>query len=500
MLEKLAEHLEPLQTYEELRKADLLTIKGGTPEELLMDRASSFIALKVVELIEKCRPLIPEILIACGKGNNGGDGFASAVKLNELGIKTTIWAPHGLPQKGAAKFFADLSLSRGIKILKTPAEKDYFVVIDAIYGAGFKGPPKEPAVLESLRKIRSRFTIAVDVPSGVEADTGRDWGARGADFSITFSFKKPGHIVPPGAIKSGEVIKGEIFLSRKESRSAFFEVKESIKELIKELYDFPWNSHKYKRGHLAIVAGHTGFEGAAVLSALGAAHSPAGLITVFTSSPDSVRAHLPEGISRTYDPRNIESIVDYAKSRKVKALVLGPGLGTSAEKACKILKETDLPAVLDADCLKTEWSKGVLTHRRAENLIFTPHKGEAAQLYNQILDEFEEALEDENSLMELVLKLTSTRKNLKGIHVLKGPATIIYDANEGKAFIVPFGEASLARGGSGDVLSGLIGGFLASGLKPKEAAIMGVSLHALASKHFKVPLSSIFYAIEKIVN
>ncbi len=483
----LKNHIEPLQTYEELKSTDRRTIEEGTPEHLLMDRAASLVALKVLEILDSTEP--PKtVLVVAGRGNNGGDGFATAARLSDVGIDVEIWAPYGVPREGAAGFFHNLCTKKKIKVFKQKPRKKYSVLVDALFGAGFKGPPRDKKTLGELSQIESRFTVAVDLPSGVEANTGRDWGARKADYCITFSFKKVSHVFPPASLKCGEVLVGEIFLKRETEKTLFYEVKESIIEAINKAFEFPWNSHKYTRGHLAIISGYKGFEGAGVLSALGAAHTPAGLITTFSASPEIIKNHLPEGISRKLAKENLDEIKNYIENRKVKAIVAGPGLGELAGNVCELIKNINIPSVLDADCLKTACASKMLTSPEGEDKVFTPHRGEAKHLYGR------EFL-DENSFVEFVLE----RPNLGGVHVLKGPATIIYEGKTQRAFIVPFGEPSLARGGSGDILSGIIGGFLAAGFSPLEAALLGVSLHALASKRFKVPLDSIFEALKSLI-
>ena len=456
-----------LLTVEQMYTADRLTIEGGTPGAVLMENAGVAIAGEIMRRWEK-----QPVAILCGPGNNGGDGFVIARLLKDRGWPVRLALPGDMGQlTGDALHHARLWTGQ-TESLSADILGDGPLVVDALFGAGLSRP-LDGMALEMITAINQRalVCVGVDVPSGVDGDTGEILGgAPRCQLTVTFFRAKPGHLLMPGRELAGELVVADIGIGEQVLNT--IQPKTFANDPDLWLAGFPWpktDGHKFDRGHL-IITGGLEMTGAALLAALAARRIGAGLVTI--AAPEGVGAIYRNGL-----PGNIVSTVNnsaefetlLADTRKNTVLV-GPGLGVSEATRRLVMSalETDKRVVLDADAL-TAFADDpqALLGRLNANHILTPHEGEFARLFDTGGD-----------------KPTRARKAalLSGATVLlKGPDTVIA-APDGRAVINTSGTPYLATAGSGDVLAGLIAGLTAQGMTPFDAAAAGAWVHGRAGE------------------
>ncbi|MBZ2180424.1 MAG: NAD(P)H-hydrate dehydratase [Acidobacteria bacterium] len=438
-------------TAAEMRAIDARTIAAGLPELVLMENA----AHRVVEVLEReFAPLGKQrIVIFAGKGNNGGDGLAIARLLHSrfappaLDVVLT-----GEPQHPQA---ALLRASGFTAIHATIPERARraTLVIDALLGTGLTGPAREPYAA-AIAEINTGFplarVVAVDLPSGMDADTGRAAGAVvRADFSVTFTAPKRAHLLGHGLgrvtvapIGTPEAMLAEIALLRNEPNG--------WRHL---LAPRPVEGHKGTFGHVLAIGGAAGKAGAIGMTGLAALRMGAGLVTVATSAPV-----LPAPELMTTPLAG-----DWPLAGK-DSVALGPGLGADPRVA-GLVRDCPLPLVVDADGLNA--LAGALPAACAGPRVFTPHPGEMARLLGRPVDE---RLADARALAAAT----------GAIVVLKGHRTVIATPG-GLAALNPTGTPAMATAGSGDILTGLLAALLATA-PPWEATLAAVYLHGLAGE------------------
>ncbi|MDR3165862.1 MAG: NAD(P)H-hydrate dehydratase [Synergistaceae bacterium] len=452
----------------------------GVPGEALMENAGRAAA----EIIAARYPDAESFLVLCGPGNNGGDGFAAARHLDIMGRKVKIIAVRATSEYTGEALFAAAAAERcGIKILRSrdmtdagiTALLETSIVVDALLGVGASGEPRgEVGRLIELSAGRAR-TVSLDIPSGVDADTG-ETGAVSfrAELTISFLALKPAHAIAPGALRCGETVtagigvKPSLALGAEPSLIGY-----DASDIPAMFPRHAANIHKGSRGSLLIVGGSSNFRGAPVLSALAALKAGCGLValaapeSVIASAasllPEAIFVPLPEEDGHVCFAGFEEALFPFAD--KFDALVLGPGLGLSndAQKVSRLLYGAwSRPMLIDADALKTGYEM------RREDAVATPHAGEASFILSISPTEVERH------------RLRSCRKLAEkfGVALLKGPRTLISNGTNMNAVLE--GGQELAVPGSGDVLSGTIGAFLAAGLKPIDAATLGAVVHGTA--------------------
>lgn len=428
-----------LLTTAEMAASDRAAIEAGTSVTELMEAAG----WQVARLVRQhYRPR--KTLILCGPGNNGGDGLVAARLLSRWGWPVTVAKMNEL----------SLDLLRGDPL-----------IIDALFGAGLKRP-LEGAVRNIIEEISSRGlpVVAVDLPSGVNGDTGEILGAAPlAEMTVTFVAAKPGHLLLPGRERCGRLEICEIGVTPV-SNSTW----RNVPSLWLDHLPRPKaEGHKFDRGHL-LIAGGAELTGAARLAARAGRRAGAGLATlaVPTGTAESYQQDAPGTMVRP-----LTSWPDLLADSRVTAAVIGPGLGVG--EGARRLALQSLAAgkacVLDADAL-TSFAGNPLTLWCAYGSpVLTPHDGEYARLFRHTGD-----------------RLTRARAGAKesgAILVLKGADTVVA-APDGRAAIADNAPPDLATGGAGDVLAGFIGGLLAQGMPPFEAACAGVWMHGEAAAFF----------------
>ncbi|HVL70880.1 MAG TPA: NAD(P)H-hydrate dehydratase [Beijerinckiaceae bacterium] len=452
-----------------MREADARTIAAGTPGYELMRRAGAAVARAAHRLLPQGR-----VLVLCGPGNNGGDGFVAARLLAEGGCAVTV-ALLGSRERltgDAALAAADWT---GPVLDAEQAEPEAAdLVVDALFGAGLARDLDGAArrVVERANAA-GRPVLAVDVPSGIDGDTGAVRGAAiRATETVTFGRRKPGHLLFPGRAHCGAVEVSEIGI---EAAVADLGVRTFANGPALWGAAFPRPSeegHKYGRGHALVLSGGPTRTGAARLAARAALRAGAGLVTLASPS-DALAvnaAHLTAVMLRPCDgPEDLEALLGDAR---FNALALGPALGVGA--ATRALVAVALRAgravVLDADALTSfEGRRDELAALSAEDPpVLTPHEGEFSRLLRD-----QEALEAPSKLA----RARAAAAALRAVVVLKGPDTVIA-APDGRAAINENGTPYLATAGTGDVLTGLVAGLRAQGMPAFEAACAAVWLHA----------------------
>jgi hydroxyethylthiazole kinase-like uncharacterized protein yjeF len=371
---------------------------------------------------------------------------------------------------------ADVSYADAVPAAHPMAGAD--LIVDGLLGIGGRGGLREPFASLAAEAERARqagaTVVAVDLPSGIDADTGAVEGpAVRADVTVTFGAIKPGLLIDPGAGHAGTVELVDIglgpYLETEPAASA------PQRDDIRELLPRPGaESDKYRRGVLGLLAGSDRFTGAALLSAGGAVHGGAGMVRVVTTPEAAVlvRQEWPETVVTVHpDERDWDLLGSVGR---VQAWVAGPGMGTGPDAVARLtaILRTDLPVLVDADGLTILSQHQDLLPRLAPTLI-TPHAGELARLLGT----------DPASVEARRLEHSRRAAGQLGVTVLlKGSTTVIASPDAGPVLVNPTGTPWLATAGSGDVLSGLAGALLAQGLAPAQAGLAGAYLHGLAGR------------------
>jgi NAD(P)H-hydrate epimerase len=488
-------------TAEAMRALDRHTIGVlGVPGETLMARAGRAVALGARDLDRQLHPPrgTRRFLALAGVGNNGGDAYAAARVLLSWGWQGEILEcadPDRI--RGDAALHRRRALAAGVPAAHCTGPDDLrdalrlpSVVIDGLLGTGIRGEVREPfrsligVVNESHRPV-----LAVDIPSGLHADTGTPLPeCVRADVTVTMALPKLGLVVDQGLDASGRIIVADIGIPR--------DVKEcppGMPEWIDEDEAAAWiaprrpTDHKGRFGHVLIVAGSVGFAGAAVLCARGALRAGAGLVSLFV--PDAVywpvAAQLREAMVHPgpttggkLDALAVPLLLELAE--RATALAIGPGLGASpdvSEVVTRLLQETSAPAVVDADGLNVLGSPPGALPRGRGACVLTPHPGEMRRL----LSAYDWAAGLDPALRpagwDIARRLA---RETDAVTVLKGAGTLVADPADASLSVNGSGNPGMATGGSGDVLTGMIGARLAGGDEPAQAARLAVYLHGAA--------------------
>jgi len=407
--------------------------------------------------------------VVCGNGNNGGDGFVIARFLYEHGCDVTVIIPCGEPvTENAAHYYNKLGLIE----IKNSFDVEYEIIIDAVFGIGLNRAPNEQ-LSNMFEKINNSnaVKIAVDIPSGVEADTGKVFTtAVQADFTVTFIALKPCFVLPKGSDYCGKTVVADIgVIPQGEGFS-----------VIKEPYfkKRPHNSHKGDFGTALIMCGSYGMAGAAILATRAALRSGVGIAkcvvcegiySAFTAAvPEAVCVPVKQSENGTFNEIDIRDI-----SQKTTALLFGCGVGCSEQIQSlleNIIKTSEIPIVLDADGINALCSSINLIKESKAPIIITPHPGEMARLSGKTVAEVE--ADRINTAREFAIEYGC-------IVVLKGADTIVASP-KGEIFFNTTGNPGMATGGSGDVLAGILVSLLAQGEDLLEAAKAAVYLHGAA--------------------
>ncbi|MEU8671667.1 NAD(P)H-hydrate dehydratase [Streptomyces anulatus] len=435
------------------------------PEGELMRRAAAGLATACGDLLRRNgRVYGSRVLLLVGSGDNGGDALYAGARLARrgAGVRALLLAPDRAHPGGLAAL-----LAAGGQVVDGPDGLGVLdLVVDGITGIGGRGGLREDAtgLLHTVTRDRTPV-LSVDLPSGVEADTGEVHGdAVRADATVTFGTYKPGLLIDPAAEHAGALRLVDIGLGPELPEPPDLEALQYAD--VAALLPVPGpESDKYRRGVVGVVAGSERYPGAAVLAVAGALRGGAGAVRYVGPGADAVIARYPEALVHAGPP---------SKAGRVQAWVVGPGLGDgrSAEAAVADVLAADVPVLVDADGLRLLDAETVRT--RTAPTVLTPHAGEAAALLGTAREEVEAGRLA--AVRELAARYRATV-------LLKGSTTLIAEARDTPVRVNPTGTSWLATAGSGDVLSGLTGSLLAAGLAPRDAASVGAYLHGLAARH-----------------
>jgi NAD(P)H-hydrate epimerase len=492
-------------TAEEMRGIDRETIEGyGIPGVVLMERAGLAVASKIKEVIGRKR-----VIVVSGGGNNGGDGLVVARHLHNEGWDVKVFLTSRiedlkgdalLQYKTAVKFGVDLRLIKELLTGHSSPITRHSIIVDALLGTGLsKKVTGTLAEVIRLLNISNMPTISVDIPSGISSDNGQVMGeAVNADYTVTFGLPKRGHLLHPGAMHTGRLFVENIGFPDRLLKTDKLHIelleKKDVAILIPERQRY---SHKGTYGHVLIVAGSKGKTGAALMAAKACLRSGAGLVTIGIpeSLADTFQSRVTEEMT-LFLPDKGDGILSEKASKTILAflnekadlLAIGPGIGVSieTEKLMKTLIKNSLkPILIDADGINSLKGEKEIFSRAKAPIILTPHPGEMARLLRQESGvRSQKSVAAGFSLRDEVEKdriniAVSFAKETGTYLVFKGIPTIIA-APDGKAFINSTGNPGMATAGAGDVLTGMISGFLGQGITPIQASILGVFIHGIA--------------------
>lgn len=450
----------PILTVAEISAADRQAIAAGTPGLTLMERAGAAVVREI-----EARFTPSSVLVLCGPGDNGGDGYVIARLLADRGWPVRVAALP--PQSDMAKAMA-ARWSGPVEALDADVSAD--LVVDALFGVGLSRPLSgEAARAVGQINAHPERVVAIDVPSGLPGDTGQPQGACvRAALTVTFHAHKPAHVLEPGRGRCGEVVVADIGLAPQAAQ-----LFENTPELW--LPKFPWptaSSHKHARGRMVVVSGPAHSTGAARLAARGGLRIGAGVVTVL-SPADAMAAnaaHLEAVMLRPFDTdADLESL-----AADVDAAVIGPAAGVGETTLMNVLAlaRTGAALVLDADAITVfRQDPEELFSVLDRDDVLTPHPGEFERL-------FPGELEDSP---ERITAARNAARTADAVVLLKGADTVVA-APDGRAAVNLNGSPWLATAGTGDVLAGFVAGLVAQGMDSFEAACAAVWIHAEAAQ------------------
>jgi len=462
-------------TVAQMREADRMAIERGTAGIVLMERAGAAVAERAREGFPAAR----DVLVICGPGNNGGDGFVAARLLADAGLRVRLAllgsreAHAGDAATAAAGWTGEVLDVAAVE----PARGE--LVIDALLGTGL-GRDLDGAAAGIVERVNRAHcpVLAVDIPSGIDGDTGRVCGAAiRADATVTFAARKPGHLLFPGRSHCGRIDVADIGIPDEVVAAVAPAFSANEPELWIDAFPVPGlDTHKYARGHAVVLSGDASHTGAARLVARGALRIGAGAVTLV--SPRGAlavnAAHLTAIMLAACD--DSEELATLLSDKRISAVALGPGLGVGERTRAlvKAAAKAGRGLVLDADALTSfageAYTLGAIS-TSARDCVWTPHHGEMQRLF-----EAAEGVLDAPSRLETALRAATVARS---IVIYKGGDTVVASP-DGRAAIAANASPYLATAGSGDVLGGFVAGLLAQGMPAFEAACAAVWLHGEA--------------------
>lgn len=469
---------------------DMVINQMGFPTIVLMEHSALRVVDHCMEYLKDIQN--PKAVVVAGHGLNGGDGLAIARLLHFKGVKTTIIALTDFSDSpDPAKTNYSLATQLGIPVVSMATAKTYGgvsdllkftnVVIDAIFGIGINRTlcDDDIDVINSINKL-SPYTISVDIPSGVHPDTGKPMGAAvKADMTISFTLPKLGTVTFPGAQYVGELIVEPVGIPTEIVSSMSIDIEMLTDSLAGQMLPARnKRSSKATFGHVIALAGSDNMPGAAVVCSTAAYKIGAGLVQV-VSTPhvaDIINNKLPEAITRSLpvaeDGTVTKGSLDIVNEavQQGTVMMLGPGLGTTPDTidlVSEIIRTADMPLIIDADALNALTENVAILKDAKHTPVITPHPGEMSRISGIPVPEI---------LEDVVQTAVDFAAKYNVVTLLKDADTIIADPS-GRVFINTTGSPAMAKAGSGDVLTGIIGGLIAQGMTAFEAAVLGAYIH-----------------------
>ncbi len=503
--------MEYLLNAKQTKEVDTFSIEfKKIPSLVLMERAALSVTERLIAYahdknIEKDKL---KVLCVCGHGNNGADGIAVARQLNERDIKCDILTVGDADKRGTDEYELQLEIARNldIQVRNTANFDEYNVLVDAVFGIGLsrdiEGGYKQ--IVEDINAFKTdeNIVVAVDIPSGVNASNGHIMNcAVKADVTVTFGYNKIGMVLYPGADYAGNVYVSNIGFAKDAYKHTGVSARVITNQNVLELPQRDIHGNKGTFGKTFIIAGSENMGGAACMSALAAYRSGSGLVKVFThcNNRNLILSHVPEAIIACYNNEDEHNALEYAQLVKEiessidwsSCVIIGPGLSTSKRAvqivSCvidKILTTKDKPFIIDADALNIiasdeslkaklrQYQQTEFERDNKKSVIITPHIGEMARLTKKSIEEIKS---------DPVGCVVEVSKEYGVICVLKDARTVIADGDE--VYINTSGNAGMATGGSGDVLTGIIAGLINDGAVSYtlvNAVALGVYIHGRA--------------------
>lgn len=460
----------------QMKAADQYTIqKLEVPSLELMEHA----AQACVQVLEDEKVDLSHVCVVCGSGNNGGDGFAISriLQNNRYSVETfCVGNPEHYTEETQEQMHR-LQECGGKITYGMPQEDSYSVIIDAVFGVGLsrKVEGRYRQVIEQMNRMRGT-KFAVDIPSGLSATTGCILGcAFKADYTVTFQLKKIGLELSQGRTMAGRVIVPDIGIST----DSICEDQEIVRTAGKDIYrkmlpDRPEDSNKGTYGRLLVIAGSKGMAGAAYLNAHAAYMTGAGLVRIYTSSDNReiLQTLLPEAIITTYEEYNKEELLSLLTW--ADGVCIGSGLGMSrlSEKILKtVIEYVKVPCLIDADGLNLLAENNNYLNQMAERrFVITPHMKEMSRLTGTPVEELK---------ADRIQILKDFISRYRITCVLKDSRTLIASEEKGIRMNLT-GNSAMAKAGSGDVLAGVISGWMVQGKEAEDAAELGTYIHGLS--------------------
>ncbi len=470
---------------------DFAVASGGFDHTRLMENAGASVCRIINEIIGSVNK---SVAVVCGIGNNGGDGFVVAKRLLEGGAKVRVLLAIGTPTTEDAKKFLGESEAAGIKTLSYAEEGDRQefnktiensdIIVDAIFGVGFHGKVSDELseVIEMINSSRGTV-VSVDVPSGVDSDSGEVSGACvQADHTVTFSTRKPGHVIYPAVDYCGEVHVASIGIPEHVIQEQEHHISTIDYEDVRRC--FPRrsnNTHKGTFGKLLCICGSMGMAGSATFAGKAAVLSGVGMVEmavpaeiypiVAANLVDPVYHLLKSNEQGTVSADCIPLILEKLKSASAVMIGCGMGKGKDVTEVVEaVIRNSDAPIIIDADGLNAiKDDLGVLRDAKAP-IVMTPHPGEMARLVGKT------NVEVQSQRLEVASSFAMTF----GVYMVLKGANTVCATPDGRIAINLTGNPGMSKSGSGDVLAGLLGSLLAQGMSPEQAATCAVHIHGMA--------------------
>ncbi len=479
-----------LLSSEEMKLVEQYAAKTGLTYQRMMENAGSACARNIRTELEKEDLRKTKVAVVCGKGNNGGDGFVVARKLFENGYNVCVVLASGYPTSQEATYMYKLVLDQSIRTVWYDADREISlqtirnaeVIVDAVFGFSFAGAlDDEMRTLMKEMSASKAVKFAVDVPSGVYSDSGYcDPDCFKADYTIAISALKPAHIFHPASECCGDIIIANIGIPDDCYRVVGDNIYTYSKAEVKKL--FPQRritAHKNTFGHVLCICGSKTMAGAPVLAASAALRSGAGLVTLaFPESLYNIVSHklteallmpLPENEDGTLSSSCLKKLLSVLD--KYDAVVIGCGMGVNEDTRavlCEIIENTKAPVVVDADGLNILSQDLSVLSRAKSKIVLTPHIGEMQRLSKL----------EKNVILSDKINVAQQFSEKHGVYlVLKGANTVVSSPESKRVYINNTGNTGLSKGGSGDVLAGIIGGFIVQSFDFTDALTAAVFVH-----------------------
>lgn len=477
-----------------MKKYDQCLLDAGYGIEELVDKAS--------DCLFKHFHLYQKIAILCGPGNNGADGLSLALKLVEEDKDVYVYIFNDQNLSQANHYYLDQCYENGLTVILLDDEyinqmidqmRTCDVIVDAMFGFGLNSSPRGlyQAVIEEVNQLYDQEVIAVDIPTGLNCNTGKPYhSVVCATQTITLSAMKNGFLNPDSISFTGKVILEKLDVPDMSEEAGLYKLIEfnDVSKIIKER---KFDGHKGDYGRIGMITGCENYKGASLLSTKSAVYSGSGVVTAITCQPviDSLTVYCPEATTILRPP-----ILRKEDLELYHALLIGSGLGLELDAyryVLDIFSLSDQPLVIDGDALTILSSNLELLKKQKRSIILTPHMGEFQRLCDVSLED------------DILAVAQSFAKEWDVVLVLKGPYTMITDGYS--SYRVMAGNKAMSSGGMGDVLAGIITSLLGQGYSSLDAAILGVYIHGyagdcIAKKAYTVIPSQMIEKIPYVMN